>query len=69
MNLLLLWRLLRLLLRIGVPAILHSVARGRFCQCKGPPMIAVAVVLIEASGELKQWCERNKDRCYIPESS
>jgi len=32
-------------------------------------MIAVAVVLIEASGELKQWCERNKDRCYIPESS
>ena len=21
----------------------------------------------EASRELKQWCERNKDRCYIPE--
>jgi hypothetical protein len=21
----------------------------------------------EASHELKQWCERNKDRCYIPE--
>ncbi len=22
----------------------------------------------ETSGELKQWCERNKDRRYIPES-
>ncbi len=21
----------------------------------------------EASRELKQWCERNKERCYIPE--
>jgi hypothetical protein len=21
----------------------------------------------EASRELKDWCERNKDRCYIPE--
>jgi hypothetical protein len=21
-----------------------------------------------ASEKLKQWCERNKDRCYIPES-
>ena len=21
----------------------------------------------EASGELKHWCERNKDRCYVPE--
>ena len=21
----------------------------------------------ETSEELKQWCERNKDRCYIPE--
>jgi hypothetical protein len=20
-----------------------------------------------ASGKLKEWCERNKDRCYIPE--
>jgi hypothetical protein len=21
----------------------------------------------EASRELKKWCERNKDRCYVPE--
>ena len=69
---------------VSKPLVISHAARKRGNPNWGKPMGAAPVVrtafeeqvqrlglneqTCATSEKLKQWCERNKDRCYIPES-